>query len=74
LGVTYFEDLASIGKVDAFLLQRFLQIVDVQDAKLMALNSGLQIRHGLFDRLRRFDDIFHGVLLVVRDSSIAASS
>ena len=31
-------------------------------------------RHGLFDGLPRFDDIFHGVLLLVCDSSIAASS
>jgi hypothetical protein len=41
----------------------------------MALNRGLQIRHGLFDGLQRFDDIFHGVLLLVCDSfTIAASS
>ena len=60
LGVAYFQDLAGIGKVHAFLFKRLLQIVDVQDPELMSLNSSLQIRDSLFHRLRCFHDIFHG--------------
>ena len=61
LWIANFKDSAGVLKIHTFILQRLLQIVDMQYTEFMALNRSTQICFCLIHGFLGFHDVFYFV-------------